>query len=304
MNGLRGTVLERDGAIYRVATERGVVRAVLRGKAKRGGPRVVVGDRVELDGDPDTKQGCGIARVEERRSLLARRVVQGRGREIRPVVANVDRVLVVTAAVDPAPVPPLLDRLLVVAEANHLHAAVIINKIDLDPADALANRFRRAGYEVLRTSVKTGEGIDALRAWIRGQEVVLAGPSGAGKSSLLNAVEPGLRLRVGEISARTRRGKGTTVSATMIPLPGGGYLVDTPGFSDVGVWGIELNELGACFPDFKDLLGHCRFNDCRHTGEPGCAVEEGVRTGTILAERLESYRELRRELEALPKEWE
>lgn len=304
MSGLVGTVLERDGSVYRIATDLGTVKAVLRGKVKRGDLRVVVGDRVVLDQDAGAGDTLGITEVEARRSLLARRVAQGRGRGMRPVAANVDQVFVVSAAADPAPVPQLIDRLLVVAEANQLHASVLLNKVDLDRADALTDRFRRAGYEVLRTSTKTGEGIDDLRARLRGQEVVLAGPSGAGKSSLLNAVEPGLKLRVGEISARTRRGTGTTVSAVLIPLPGGGYLVDTPGFSDVGLWGIEPAQLDTWFPDFRDYLGRCRFGNCRHNGEPGCAVAEAVEAGAIVPDRLESYRILRKELEELPKEWE
>ncbi len=304
MSDLVGTVLERDGSVYRIATDRGTVKAVLRGKVKRGDLRVVVGDRVVLDQDAGAGDTLGITEVEARRSLLARRVAQGRGRGMRPVAANVDQVFVVSATADPAPVPQLIDRLLVVAEANQLHASVLLNKVDLDRADALADRFRRSGYEVLRTSTKTGEGIDDLRARLRGQEVVLAGPSGAGKSSLLNAVEPGLKLRVGEISARTRRGTGTTVSAVLIPLPGGGYLVDTPGFSDVGLWGIEPAHLDTWFPDFRDYLGRCRFGNCRHNGEPGCAVAEAVEAGAIVPDRLESYRILRKELEELPKEWE
>jgi len=304
VSGLVGTVLERDGSVYRIATDLGTVKAVLRGKVKRGDLRVVVGDRVVLDQDAGAGDTLGITEVEARRSLLARRVAQGRGRGMRPVAANVDQVFVVSAAADPAPVPQLIDRLLVVAEANQLHASVLLNKVDLDRADALTDRFRRAGYEVLRTSTKTGEGIDDLRARLRGQEVVLAGPSGAGKSSLLNAVEPGLKLRVGEISARTRRGTGTTVSAVLIPLPGGGYLVDTPGFSDVGLWGIEPAQLDTWFPDFRDYLGRGRFGNCRHNGEPGCAVAEAVEAGAIVPDRLESYRILRKELEELPKEWE
>ena len=149
----------------------------------------------------------------------------------------------VTATVDPAPIPQLIDRLLVVAEANSIQAAVVVNKIELDPGRELIERCRAAGYVVYPTSAKTGEGIEAFAAALAGRISVVTGPSGAGKSSLLNAVQPGLKLRIGELSAKVRRGKNTTVSAVMIPLHAGGYLVDTPGFSEVGLWGVVPREL-------------------------------------------------------------
>jgi ribosome biogenesis GTPase len=298
---LLGTVLERDGAVYRILTPDGEVRAILRGKVKRDTPQVVVGDRVRLE--PEAQGGMyGIAGVEERRSLLARRVPEGRGQ--RPVAANVDQVLVVTATRDPAPLPQLLDRLLVVAEANEIPAAVILNKVDLDPGDVLAERFRRVGYPVYRTSVKGGVGLDRLRDALAGRESVVTGPSGAGKSSLLNALEPGLKLRIGAISEKVRRGTHTTVGAVMIPLSSGGFLVDTPGFSEVGLWGLAPEDLAHCFPEFRPLVQRCRFQDCSHVREPGCAVIGGVAEGTVLADRLASYHALRKEIEESPRKWE
>jgi len=301
VTGALGTVLERDGAVYRVATADGPVRAVLRGKAKRGGPRVVVGDVVRLEPEPGG-QLFGIVDVEPRRSLLARRVPEGRG--ARPVAANVDHVFVVTATADPPPLAQLIDRLLVVAEANGIPAAVVVNKVDLDPGFALGERFRSAGYEVFRTSAVTGEGIPALRTALAGGTSVVTGPSGAGKSSLLNAIEPGLQLRTREVSARVRRGRHTTVSAVMVPLAGGGFLMDTPGFSEVGLWGIEARDLAECFPEMRPLLGRCRYADCRHLSEPGCVVRTAVEEGKIQAGRYESYRALRAEIEAEPEAWE
>jgi ribosome biogenesis GTPase len=301
VTGVFGTVLERDGAVYRVATADGPVRAVLRGKAKRGGPRVVVGDVVRLEPEPGG-QLFGIVDVEPRRSLLARRVPEGRG--ARPVAANVDHVCVVTATADPPPLAQLSDRLLVVAEANGIPAAVVVNKVDLDPGLALGERFRSAGYEVFRTSAVTGEGVAALRTALAGGTSVVTGPSGAGKSSLLNAIEPGLRLRTREVSARVRRGRHTTVSAVMVPLAGGGFLMDTPGFSEVGLWGIEARDLAECFPEMRPLLGRCRYADCRHLSEPGCVVRTAVEEGKIQAGRYESYRALRAEIEAEPEAWE
>jgi ribosome biogenesis GTPase / thiamine phosphate phosphatase len=298
---LLGTVLERDGAVYRVSTAAGEVRAVLRGKAKRDSPRVVVGDRVQLEPEP-TGEVYGVVGVEPRISLLERRVPEGRG--TRPVAANIDEVLVVTASADPAPIPQLIDRLLVVAESNSIPAGVVVNKTDIDPGEALIARCRSAGYTVYPTSVRTGEGIAAFAAALAGRIAVVTGPSGAGKSSLLNAIQPGLKLRVREISEKLRRGKNTTVSAVMLPLDNGGFLVDTPGFSEVGLWGIVPRELASCFPEMRPFIGECRYADCRHVSEPGCRIQAAANSGEILPDRLESYRILLAELESAPEEWE
>jgi ribosome biogenesis GTPase / thiamine phosphate phosphatase len=298
---LLGTVLERDGAVYRVATGGGEVRAVLRGKAKRDSPRVVVGDQVRLEPEP-TGDLYAVVSVEPRSTLLERRVPEGRG--TRPVAANIDEVFVVTATVDPAPIPQLIDRLLVVAEANSIRAAVVVNKIELEPGRDLIEHCRASGYPVYPTSARTGEGIDAFAKALAGKVSVVTGPSGAGKSSLLNAVQPGLKLRIGEISAKVRRGKNTTVSAVMLPLDTGGYLVDTPGFSEVGLWGVVPRELPTCFPEMRPFIGNCRYADCRHMTEPGCRVRAAVESGEIRPDRWESYRILLEELESAPEEWE
>jgi ribosome biogenesis GTPase len=296
-----GTVLERDGSVYRVATEQGEIRAILTGKAKRDTARVVVGDRVRLEPEPEGPLHA-IVGVEPRTALLERRVPEGRGS--RPVAANVDQVFVVTATVDPVPIPQLIDRLLVVAEANEIPAAVVVNKVDLDPGEALVARCRQAGYAVYATSTKSGLGIAEFGAALAGRISVVTGPSGAGKSSLLNRVQPGLRLRTAEISGKVRRGKNTTVSAVMLPLDAGGFLVDTPGFSEVGLWGIDPGELDTCFPEFRPVLGDCRYADCRHRTEPGCRVREAVEGGAVARDRWESYLVLLSELENAPEEWE
>ncbi len=301
MTALLGTVLERDGAVYRVATDGGELRAVLAGKAKRDTARVVVGDRVRLEPDPVARLHA-IVGVEPRTALLERRVPEGRG--TRPVAANVDQVFVVTAVQYPAPIPQLIDRLLVVAEANEIHAAVVVNKIDLDPGTPLIERCRRAGYQVYPTSTTTGEGMDGFARALAGRISVVTGPSGVGKSSLLNRLQPGLRLRTGEISTKVRRGRNTTVSAVMLPLDVGGYLVDTPGFSEVGLWGIDPGQLDTCFPEFRPFLNDCRYADCRHRTEPGCRVRDGVEAGAIARDRWESYLVLLAELEGAPEEWE
>jgi ribosome biogenesis GTPase len=213
-------------------------------------------------------------------------------------------VFVVTASRDPVPVPQLIDRLLVVAEANELPATVVVNKVDLDPGDWITARFERAGYPVLRTCARTGAGMEDLRTALHGRVSVFTGPSGAGKSSLLNTLRPGLRLRPGEISSKVRRGRNTTVSAALLPLDDVSYIVDTPGFSEVGLWGLEPRGRQPIVPEMRPWLGECRFADCRHLTEPNCRVRQAVTDGVIPADRIESYRMLLEETEAEPEEWE
>jgi ribosome biogenesis GTPase len=301
VTAILGTVLEREGSAYRVGTDGTEVRAVLRGKVKLDTPKVVVGDVVRLEAEPGGELHA-IVGIEPRRTVLERRVPEGRG--VRPIAANIDQVFVIVATRSPDPIPQLIDRLLVLAEADSLDAAIVLNKVDLDPGTAIAERSRRAGYPVYPTSVKTGEGLETLKAAMLGKASVVTGPSGVGKSSLLNAIQPGLQLRTGEVSRRIRRGRNTTVSAVMLPLDGGGYLVDTPGFSEVGMWGVDPRTLADCFPDFRPFLGDCRYADCRHRKEPGCRVREALEGGAIAEDRYQSYLALLQELEEQPKEWE
>ncbi|HEY6061221.1 MAG TPA: ribosome small subunit-dependent GTPase A, partial [Gemmatimonadales bacterium] len=235
-----------------------------------------------------------------RRSMLARRRATGGhgARRAQPIAANVDQVVVVAAARDPEPSPRMLDRFLVIAEANGLPAALVVNKVELDrvAVEALERRYAQAGYQVLATSVKTPEGLPALRDLLRGRESVFTGASGVGKSSLLNALEPGLKLRIGAISEKWRTGTHTTRAAELVPLALGGYVVDTPGMREVGTWGIAPDELGACFPEFRPFLDGCRFDNCRHLAEPGCAVRAAAGAGQVDPDRLVSYERIYEEI--------
>ena len=279
-----------------MATPAGEIAVVLRGKVKhQDGSRVVVGDHVLLDTG-------GIIGSETRRNVLERRAVGGRSS--RAVAANLDRVLVMTAVTQPKPILGLIDRLLTIAEANDIPTGLVITKIDLASHADLSHRFRSAGYQVWPASIRTGEGIDALARELHGRVTLLTGPSGVGKSSLLNRIQPGLQLPTQEISAKIERGKNTTVSAVMVPLDAGGFLVDTPGFSDVGLAGVEPRELASCFPELRGLIDRCRFPDCRHLIEPGCAVRAAVDAGTVDPGRYESYRGLLAELTGAPRPWE
>src|SRR5881296_200008 len=291
-----GVVLARAGGGYRVHTEAGEITATLRGKLKhQDTDRVVPGDVVVLD-------GTTIAEIRPRRSVLARRAAQGSSgagpRRAQPVAANVDQVIVVTSARDPEPSPRMIDRFLVIAEANGLPAAVVLNKIELDRAieEPLTRRFKTAGYQLLGTSVKADEGLPALRDLLRGRHSVFTGASGVGKSSLLNAIEPGLKLRVGAISEKWRTGKHTTTAAELVPLALGGYMVDTPGLREVGTWNLDPDALGFCFPEFRPFLDQCRFDNCRHLAEPGCAVRTAGQAGRFDPDRLVSYERIYEEV--------
>jgi ribosome biogenesis GTPase len=297
----RGTVRRSVGGVYDIELESGeVVPAVLRGRRRleqRTGDRVVAGDRVEIERQSDGT--ATIESVEERRTELARRAPGQGARRARIIVANIDEVVVVLAAALPEPRLRMLDRFLVLAESNGLGSLIVVNKVDLVDAAAVRERFavyEAAGYEVLYTSTMTGEGLDSLHEHLCGRVSVLTGPSGVGKSSLLNAIEPGLQLRTGEVSEAVGKGRHTTVSAELLPLRCGGYVADTPGLRELGLWGIPVEDLDHYFPEFRDYLGKCRFGySCSHTHEPGCAIRAAIEAGEISAERYESYRLLREE---------
>jgi len=292
-----GVVLVRTGSSYRVYTDAGEVTAVLRGKLRRrDDDRIVAGDVVELALQPDGP--ATISRVRPRRSVLARRAAGERSPRVQPLAANVDQVVVVASARDPEPNLRLLDRFLVIAEANRIPAVIVLNKIELErrAAGVFQRRFGPAGYQVLPTSVRAAEGLPALRDLLRGRASVLTGPSGVGKSSLMNALHPGLNLRIGAISAYWRKGKHTTRAALLVPLAERGFVVDTPGLREVATWGVDPDALGSCFPEFRRLLDACRFDNCRHLMEPDCAVRRAAEEDRFDPDRLVSYQRIYEEV--------
>jgi ribosome biogenesis GTPase len=291
--------LARTGSTYRVQAGAGELTAVLGGKLKhRDDGRIVAGDVVEFQ--PAGEGPAVITGVRPRKSVLARREAAGGrlGRRAQPIAANVDQVIVVAAARDPEPNLRMLDRLLVIAEANGLPAVIVLNKIELNESalNAFQRRFGPGGYQVLPTSVKVPSGLPAFRDLVRGRASVLTGPSGVGKSSLINACHSGPRLRIGETSERSGKGKHTTRAAELVPLGDIGYVVDTPGLREVGAWGIDPEALGACFPEFRPFLDGCRFDNCRHLAEPGCAVQRAAQEGAFDADRLASYQRIYEEV--------
>jgi len=303
---MRGTVLSGTGGVWRVLGLDGVTyECALRGRLKQGGVKLAVGDEVELELG-DRGEATVIVSILPRRSKLARRAPGGAHGE-RIVAANVDQVVVIFALVKPTPHPRMLDRFLVIAESNGLAARIVINKIDLASeaqAEALFADHVRAGYPLHLTSTKDGgRGLEALHDALQGRTSALTGPSGVGKSSLMNALYPGLRLRVGEISESVNKGRHTTVGALLHPLPDGGFVADTPGLREIGLWGLEPSQLADCFPEFRPLTALCRFADCTHTVEPGCEVRAALWRGEISASRHESYVKLREELEEAARLW-
>lgn len=304
MSQRRGVVLGRKGDRLRVLTGDEVRWATISGRLKHRSDRdrVVAGDRVVLECADD--RTAVITEVRPRRSLLARRA--GDAPRPKPVAANVDQVLVVAAVREPEPNPRMVDRLLVIAEANHLPARLVVNKIDLgtEGLERLQDRYRPAGHDVLPVSATRGTGIDRLREVLRGAASVLTGASGVGKTSLLNAVEPGLGLRTREVSAHWGTGKHATVSAELVPLQGGeGFVIDTPGLREATLWGVRPHELGPCFPEFRPYLDLCRFADCRHLAEPGCAVRAAAASGGFEPDRLVTYERLLAEAEQAARPW-
>ena len=303
---MQGTVLSGTGGVWRVLGLDGVTyECALRGKLKQGGLKLAVGDDVELERG-DRGEATAIGSILPRRSKLARRSPGG-GRGERIVAANVDQVVVIFALVKPTPHPRMLDRFLVIAESNELAARIVVNKVDLASeadAEALFADHVRAGYPLHLTSTKDGgRGLEALHDALQGRTSALTGPSGVGKSSLMNALYPGLRLRVGEISESVNKGRHTTVGALLHPLPDGGFVADTPGLREIGLWGLEPSQLADCFPEFRSLTALCRFADCTHTVEPGCEVLDALARGEVSATRHESYVKLREEVEEAARLW-
>ena len=324
MSGEPGKVLSGTGGVWQVQRDSGErVDAVLRGRLKKtdaplradgsrkravdygvGGLKLAVGDNVLVERD-ERGETWGITEITPRTSQLARREPGGRHGE-RILAANVDQVVICFAAAKPEPHARMLDRFLVIAGGNELSPRVVLNKVELVGEDSVRARFaeyERAGYPVHYTSVKQDLGLDALRAALHGRVSVLTGPSGVGKSSLINAIYPGMNLRVGEISESVQKGRHTTVGASMHPLPDGGFVLDTPGLREVGMWGLPPEHLDACFLEFRPFLENCRFGDCTHRAEPECGVRDELGKA-ISHPRYDSYLKLMEELEAEQKKWQ
>ncbi|ARA92471.1 ribosome small subunit-dependent GTPase A [Rhodothermaceae bacterium RA] len=294
---LEGTVIRSTGSWYDVQTDRGVVPSRVRGKFRLEEQDVTnpvaVGDRVTIRLEPDDS-GL-ITEIHPRRNQLSRRAAGRRVGLEHVIAANIDMAWAVQSVRLPKINPGFIDRFIVMAEVNEITPGLVINKTDLlrekDRAeiDALHDLYAGLGYTVLRTSTVTGEGVEAFREALRDRTSVVAGPSGVGKSSLLNAVEPGLGLRTGEVSLKTRKGRHTTTYASLLPLSFGGFVVDTPGIREFGLIDLDPADLGHYFREFKPYLHDCHFPNCTHDHEPDCAVKAAVEEGHITEARYTSY---------------
>ncbi len=285
---MRGVVTRSTGSGYTVLTDDGqTVEATLRGKLRLREVRttnpVAVGDRVVLD------DGGTIADIEPRRNYIIRRA-SNLSKESHVLAANVDRAVLVATIIEPEVKPEFIDRFLVTCEAYGIPATIVLNKSDLGaPAEDFRRTYELAGYDVLEAAALTGEGIDALRELLRDKTTLIAGNSGVGKSTMINALIPSARVRTADISDAHHKGRHTTTHASMHELPGGGYVIDTPGVKGFGLIDITPQELARYYPEMIRRVADCRFPNCTHTHEPGCAVREAVMAGEIAESRYISY---------------
>lgn len=296
---MKGTVVKSTGSWYNVLDDNGTMwKARVRGKlrlqdADTSNP-IAVGDRVDLMPDPQFPETASIMGIDDRRNWIIRKSNKLSSRR-QIIAANIDLAVMVASLVAPRTSTGFIDRFLVCCEAFHIPALLFFNKTDLLPdegmeiAQELAGIYLRAGYSVIMGSAALDEGLNDLHEQIDGKTVLLAGHSGAGKSTLINGLFPGADVKVGEISEAHEKGMHTTTFAEMHLMPGGTRIIDTPGIRDFGLVDIEPRESGQYFPEFRPLLRQCRFNDCTHTNEPGCAIREALEAGKIPEERFYSY---------------
>lgn len=309
-----GLVVRSTGSWYDVHLDTGEdVRARIRGKFRLDALEIdetnplAVGDHVRLILDEDDVGF--ITGIEPRENQLSRRAA-GRKAAVKEhvIVTNVDRAWCVQSTFGPKVNPGFVDRFLVAAEASHIPAGLVLNKADLLDGEPRAQEamafwqelYEGLGYPVLFTSAETGRGVEAFGAELAGRVSVVSGPSGVGKSSLLNAVDPDLNLVTSEVSEKTQKGRHTTTFATLYRVADG-WVADTPGIREFGIWDMSPQDLGGYFVEFRDLIPHCRFPDCTHAHEPGCAVQEAVDEGAVTPERYGSYLAL---LETVQTEYE
>lgn len=295
--GLQGVVVEVSSSLCRVDVGGHSLTCGLRGSLSSrdtGFTNVVaVGDHVILSED-GSERGC-VEAVLPRRSILARPdVLHGHLQQV--IVANADQLLIVASWREPAIWLELIDRYLITAERHNLTPVICVNKVDLAQAEALCRAtlqpYLDLGHRVIFTSALAGVGVDELREILCGRTTALAGLSGVGKSSLLAAVQPGLQLHISEVSDYSHEGRHTTTQVAMLKLEMGGFVVDTPGIREFGLSGLRREELARFYPEIAAVQGDCRFGDCSHIHEPGCAVQAAVQQGDISEARYHNYQKI------------
>jgi len=297
-----GLVVRVTGSDVWVQQGASLVSCQLRGRLRQEkGLQVVAGDRVVVTPPPTASDTGAIESIAPRVSFLSR-FVERTSRE-RGIVANVDMLFVVTTLISPPLHYAFVDRVLVSAERGQVAATVVLNKMDLietEQGDEVTSIYTRCGYEVLRTSASTSEGVDAVAERIGSGIYAFVGASGVGKSSLLNRLDPDLDIKTREIGEKTGRGRHTTTQSQLYPFRGG-YLADTPGVQTFGFAGDDRAELADGFPEMRPLEGGCRFSPCTHSHEPGCAVKDALEAGDIAQSRYDSYLHILAEIDAREK---
>lgn len=291
-----GRVLRVSGLLQLVRIGDRVLRCEMRGRLKDGRRTttapVYVGDWVRVR--PTGRWSGVIESVQPRTSSISRCASGGRGRQ-QIIAVNIDQLVVIVVLRRPAVRPGFIDRAIIMGSQGGARVVVCVNKIDLGDGAELADLVRTyggLGYSVLGTSAVTGDGIEALGALIAGCTSAFVGQSGVGKSSLLNCLEPGLNLRTQELMRRHERGRHTTAAAQLHELRSGGWVVDTPGIKELGLWNVGVDSLAEHFVEMRPYVGSCRFGDCRHLEEPGCAVLDAVHRGAISPRRYAGYRRI------------
>ena len=292
---LLGLVLKSTGSWYEVLADGVRYQCRIRGKLRLKGVRstnpVVVGDWVRFEADE--QGGYVISAIEPRHNYIIRRA-SNLSKESHIIAANIDQALLVVTLFSPETALEFVDRFLVTCEAYKVPVTILLAKIDLarqhpEAVEEFYSIYEKAGYKIVEVSATEGEGIETVRELLRGKTTLLSGNSGVGKSTLVAAVEQGLDIKTGEISQSHHKGKHTTTFSTMYPLADGGYIIDTPGIKGFGLIDIDDAELAHYFPEMMRYLPDCRFYNCSHTHEPGCAVVEAVKSGEIAYPRYESY---------------
>jgi ribosome biogenesis GTPase len=284
---MRGVVTRSTGSGYTVLLDDGqTIEAGLRGRLRLRGVRttnpIAVGDRVVLDGGMITD-------IEPRRNYIIRRA-SNLSKESHILASNIDRAVLVATLVQPDVRTEFIDRFLVTCEAYGIPVTIVLNKTDLGaPAQEFIHTYRLAGYDVLEIAALHGEGLDTLNDLLKDRTTLIAGNSGVGKSTIIKAIIPSADVRTGEISDAHNKGRHTTTHAAMYPLPHGGYVIDTPGVKGFGLIDIAPQELARYYPEMMSRVPNCRFPNCTHTHEPGCAVRQAVESGDIATSRYISY---------------
>jgi ribosome biogenesis GTPase / thiamine phosphate phosphatase len=295
---MQGLVIKSTGSWYEVLTSDGaVINCRIKGKFRTQGIRttnpIAVGDNVEFELEPEQETGI-IHKLQERKNYIIRKSVN-LSKQSQIIAANLDQAFLIVTLASPRTSLGFIDRFLVTAEAYHIPAKLIFNKLDLfseEGLEILAEYqaiYENIGYPCYSVSAIEGTNLEEIKALLKDQTTLVTGHSGVGKSTLINALLPGFELKTGEISDWSDKGKHTTTFAEMFALPFGGYLIDTPGIRELGVIDIEKAELGPLFPEMRNLMSQCKFYNCRHISEPGCAVLLAVEEDEIAASRYESY---------------